>query len=76
MSVKTIRPILPAAPQEYDPVYVHQLVRSLENVINELRNPLTAIRDLPSAAEIDSLEVGDLFQDNGFVKVVRPEDKT
>jgi HD superfamily phosphohydrolase len=75
MSVKTIRPLLPSAPNEYDPVYLHQLARSLENLINEVRNPLTAINNLPTAEAINSLEIGDLYQDNGFVKVVRAEDK-
>lgn len=75
MSVKTIRPLLPSAPSQYDPAYLHQLSRSLENLINEVRNPLTSINNLPSATVIDSLEVGDLYEENGFVKVVRAEDK-
>lgn len=75
MSVKTIRPLLPSAPNQYDPAYLHQLSRSLENLINEVRNPLTSINNLPSATVIDSLEVGDLYEENGFVKVVRAEDK-
>ena len=76
MSIKTIRPLLPSAPAQYDPAYLHQLSRSLENLINEVRNPLTGINSLPPASAIDSLQVGDLYQDNGFVKVVRAEDKT
>ena len=75
MSVKTVRPLLPAAPAQYDPAYLHQLSRSLENLINEVRNPLTGINNLPTADAITALEVGDLYQDNGFVKVVRAEDK-
>jgi len=76
MSIKTIRPLLPSAPIQYDPAYVHQLARSLENLIDEVRNPLTGINSLPPATAINSLEVGDLYEDNGFVKVVRAEDKT
>jgi hypothetical protein len=76
MSIKTIRPLLPSAPNQYDPAYVHQLARSLENLIDEVRNPLTGINSLPPATAINSLEVGDLYEDNGFVKVVRAEDKT
>lgn len=75
MSVKTIRPLLPSAPNQYDPAYLHQLARSLENLINEVRNPLTGINNLPPASAINSLEVGDLYEENGFVKVVRAEDK-
>lgn len=75
MSIKTIRPLLPQAPVQYDSAYMHQLSRSLENLINEVRNPLTNINNLPTASAIDSLEIGDLYQDNGFVKVVRAEDK-
>jgi len=48
----------------------------LENLINEVRNPLTGINSLPNVNAIASLEVGDLYEDNGFVKVVRAEDKT
>ena len=76
MSIKTVRTLLPAAPAQYDPVYVHQLARSLENLIDEVRNPLTGINNLPPASAISSLEVGDLYEDNGFVKIVRAEDKT
>ena len=76
MSIKTIRPLLPAAPAQYDPAYLHQLARSLENLINEVRNPLTGINNLPPASAISSLEVGDLYEENGFVKVVRAEDKS
>jgi len=75
MSIKTVRPLLPAAPAQYDPAYLHQLSRSLENLINEVRNPLTGINNLPTADAITALEVGDLYQDNGFVKVVQAEDK-
>ena len=75
MSIKTVRPLLPAAPAQYDPAYLHQLSRSLENLINEVRNPLTGINNLPTAEAITALEVGDLYQDNGFVKVVQAEDK-
>jgi len=75
MSIKTVRPLLPAAPNQYDPVYLHQLARSLENLINEVRNPITSIDNLPTADAITSLEIGDLYQDNGFVKIVRAEDK-
>ena len=75
MSSKTIRPILPLPPAEYDQVYLSQLSRALENVINELRNPITGINGLPPASAISSLQVGDLYQDtNGFVKIVRAED--
>ena len=75
MSIKTGRPLLPSAPAQYDPAYLHQLARSLENLINEVRNPLTGINNLPPASAIDSLQVGDLYEENGFVKVVRAEDK-
>lgn len=75
MSIKTVRPLLPSAPAQYDPAYLHQLARSLENLINEVRNPLTGINNLPPASAIDSLQVGDLYEENGFVKVVRAEDK-
>ena len=38
MTKKTIRPILPIAPEQYDPVYINQLARALEFLIDEVRD--------------------------------------
>ena len=37
MTKKVIRPILPIAPNQYDQVYVNQLARTLEQLIDEVR---------------------------------------
>jgi len=71
MSRKIIRSIIPIAPPQYDPTYVNQLARSLDNFIDEVRNPLLNIPDMPNVSVASILEEGDLFEDNGFVKIKR-----
>ena len=69
MSRKIIRSIIPIAPPQYDATYVNQLARSLDNFIDEVRNPLLNIPDMPNVSVASVLEEGDLFEDNGFVKI-------
>ena len=38
MTKKVVRPILPIAPDQYDPVYINQLARALETLIDEVRD--------------------------------------
>jgi|TARA_R100001163_G_scaffold65819_1_gene65248 hypothetical protein len=71
MSRKIIRSIIPIAPPQYDATYVNQLARSLDNFIDEVRNPLLNIPDMPNVSVVSVLEEGDLFEDNGFVKIKR-----
>jgi|TARA_R100001463_G_scaffold602_3_gene2543 hypothetical protein len=71
MSRKIIRSIIPIAPPQYDATYVNQLARSLDNFIDEVRNPLLNIPDMPNVSVVSILEEGDLFEDNGFVKIKR-----
>ena len=71
MSRKIIRSIIPIAPPQYDPTYVNQLARSLDNFIDEVRNPLLNIPNMPNVSVVSVLEEGDLFEDNGFVKIKR-----
>ena len=68
-NTKVIRPILPVAPEEYDPAYMNQLARTLEVLINEVRNPLTGINGLPDQNALSSLEVGDVYQDSVTLKI-------
>jgi hypothetical protein len=75
MSSKRVNAILPTAPLQYDPTYLNQLVRTLENLVADVRNPVFSASDLPTEEVVSVLEVGRLYQEGGVVKVVRPEDK-
>jgi hypothetical protein len=54
---------------------LNQLVRALENLVIDVRNPVFSASNLPTRDSISALEVGRLYQEDGLVKVVRPEDK-
>ena len=71
MSKKIIRSIIPIAPPQYDSAYVNQLARSLDNFIDESRNPIVNIPNMPTVGAANILEVGDLYEANGFVKIKR-----
>jgi len=67
-------PRLPEAPEEYTRTYMEDLIRALDNYIQQERNPgemrgtkitLTA---LPTSAT--GLETGALYNDAGTVKIV------
>lgn len=71
MTTKVIRTILPVAPRAYDATYVNQLARNLDRVIDEQRQPLLNIQDMPSDGSANVLEPGDLYEAAGFVKIKR-----
>ena len=71
MTKKVLRPILPIAPMEYDPVYVNQLARALEQLINEVRSADINFQGIPSSGSANALNVGDFFiGDAGFIQII------
>ena len=61
-------------PEEYDRAYFDDVVRSLSQLVVQMRNPgelrgtKITLTDLPTSS--DGLEIGALFNDNGTVKIV------
>ena len=61
-------------PEDYDRAYFDDVVRSLSQLVVQMRNPgelrgtKITLTDLPTSS--DGLETGALFNDNGTVKVV------
>tara|TARA_R100001460_G_scaffold67326_3_gene107552 strand:+ start:90 stop:374 length:285 start_codon:yes stop_codon:yes gene_type:complete len=74
MTTQVIRTILPVAPNDYEQNYVNQLARNLDRVIDAQRNPLLNIQDMPSDGVANTLELGDLYEQNGFLRIVRQND--
>ena len=76
MTKKIIRTILPIAPQEYDPVYINQLARSLDRLIDEVRSTDINIQGISGEGSANTLHKGDLiFGDGGFLRIVEQDDK-
>ena len=61
-------------PEEYDRAYFDDVVRSLSQLVVQMRNPgelrgtKITLTDLPTSSVV--LETGALFNDNGTVKIV------
>ena len=71
MTKKVIRPILPIAPNQYDQVYVNQLARTLEQLIDEVRTASINFQGIPSSGSANVLEAGDFYiADGGFIKII------
>jgi len=71
MSKKVVRPILPTAPFEYDSNYINQLARTLNSVIDELRDANVNFQGIGSSGAANVFQNGDMFiADGGFLKVV------
>lgn len=74
MSKKLIRSIIPVAPPQYNSTYMDQLARALDNFIDETRNPIVNLSNIPSESVANGLNIGDLYEANGFLKIVRAGD--
>tara|TARA_R110000737_G_scaffold67118_1_gene95187 strand:- start:43 stop:330 length:288 start_codon:yes stop_codon:yes gene_type:complete len=70
MSKKVVRPILPNAPDVYDTNYVNQLARTLNSVIDELRDANINFQGIGSSGASNVFQNGDMFiADGGFLKI-------
>jgi len=70
MSKKVVRPILPNAPDVYDTNYVNQLARTLNSVIDELRDASINFQGIGSSGAANVFQNGDMFiADGGFLKI-------
>lgn len=74
MTRKVIRTILPIAPPVYDQNYVDQLRRALDLFITEERSPIVNFQGVPGAGAANTLELGDIFDDGGYLRIVRLND--
>ena len=73
MSRQLVPPTFSLPPDEYEPQYFNDMVRSLSQLVTQLQNPgelrgtKITLTDLPTSDT--GLEVGALFNDNGTIKV-------
>ena len=73
MSRQLVPPTFALPPEEYDPQYFSEMVRSLSQLVTQLQNPgelrgtKITLTDLPTSDT--GVEVGALFNDNGTIKV-------
>jgi len=75
MTKKVVRPILPIAPDQYDPVYINQLARALDRVIDEIRDAKVNFQGISSSGAANILENGDFYiGEAGFLRVVATTD--
>ena len=74
MSTKIVRSIIPIPPPQYDVGYLNQLARALDNIIEDQRNPIVNLSNIPSENLANGLSIGDLYESNGFLKIVREGD--
>ena len=71
MTKKILRPIIPTAPDQYDPLYVNQLARSLEQLIDEVRSADINFQGIPSSGSANVLKAGDFYVgEAGFIRII------
>jgi hypothetical protein len=69
MTRKTTRITIPHAPPDYNRRYMAELVRALEVLVDELRNPIMNMQGLPSVGDANMLENGDIYEEAGHLKI-------
>lgn len=74
MTRKIVRQILPIAPPTYDANYVNQLARTLDSFIDEQRSPNVNFQGIPSDGVANTLLLGDVYEADGFLKIIREND--
>lgn len=75
MSRNLVRPYFPIPPQEYNQAYFAEVIRSFSTYVNQEQNPgegRNTFIVLTDVQENDQgLEVGAVFQQDGFLKITR-----
>lgn len=71
MTKKIVRPILPIAPDQYDQVFVNQLARTLEQLIDEVRSADVNFQGISGSGAANILQSGDFYVgEAGFIRIV------
>jgi hypothetical protein len=71
MTKKIVRPILPVAPDQYDQVFVNQLARTLEQLIDEVRSADVNFQGISGSGATNILESGDFYVgEAGFIRII------
>ena len=75
MSRRLARPFFPVPPQEYDSVYFTEVIRAFSLFLQQVQNPGDARHTEMTLTNLQThdqgLEVGALFNVDGFVKITR-----
>jgi hypothetical protein len=75
MTKKVLRPIIPTAPNQYDPVYINQLARSLEQLIDEVRSADINFQGIPASGSANVLDDGDFYiGEAGFIRIIEKDE--
>ena len=71
MTRKIVRQIIPIAPMEYSAAYVNQF---LSKRAIDVFTPIVNFQGIPSDGAANTLDLGDVFEANGFLKIIRQGD--
>tara|TARA_R100000963_G_C4622359_1_gene89508 strand:- start:98 stop:394 length:297 start_codon:yes stop_codon:yes gene_type:complete len=75
---KQLSPVLPLPPSEYDRGYMEALVRTIELYFSQSEEPGNMRASTMAATQLPTtggqLRVGDIFEDDGTLKIVRSGD--
>ena len=70
MTRKIVKQILPQAAPQYDARQMNMFIDTLSKLIEEVRNPLTNIPNMPTEASLTKLVPGDLYRIGSEVHIV------